>query len=212
MISTPAIDDPLSHLAARAPPATSRSSRAATCPSPSARRTDGWSRRAAAPTRPAPRRSHVVVHRVDACAVSATCQTTIAAISTGLPSASLTFRRLVSKLRTRTLTLRRRSAAAIHDRPGSADGADVGAEELHDPGLAGLHDHQRGSPRARRRRSAQRAGPSPRGEAGGDAAGEDEYAGPAGDRQGRPLRGSRHGSGWLLVPPLAAVGAPRVYS
>ena len=39
--------------------------------------------------------------------MSATCQTTIAAISTGLPSLSLTLRRLVSKFCTRTDTPRR---------------------------------------------------------------------------------------------------------
>ena len=38
--------------------------------------------------------------------MSATCQTTMAAISTGLPSASLTLRTLVSKLLTRTETPR----------------------------------------------------------------------------------------------------------
>ena len=41
----------------------------------------------------------------------------IAAISTGLPSASLTFRRLVSKLRTRTLTRRRTVSGATHQNP-----------------------------------------------------------------------------------------------
>ena len=63
--------------------------------------------------------------------MSATCQTTIAAISTGLPSASLTLRWLVSKLRTRTLTARR-VLSGDTSQPGAAHGADVAAEELHD--------------------------------------------------------------------------------
>jgi hypothetical protein len=59
----------------------------------------------------------VVIDGVDAREVSATCQTTIAAISTGLPSASLTFRWLVSKFLTRMLRLRRSASGTIHDRP-----------------------------------------------------------------------------------------------
>ena len=57
---------------------------------------DSW-RRGAAPTRPVRGvpELDVAVDRVVALALSVTCQTTIAAISTGLPSASLTFRRLV---------------------------------------------------------------------------------------------------------------------
>ena len=50
--------------------------------------------------------------------MSATCQTTIAAISTGLPSASLTLRWLVSKLRTRTLTRWRIVNGITHQNPG----------------------------------------------------------------------------------------------
>ena len=50
--------------------------------------------------------------------MSATCQTTMAAISTGLPSASLTFSRLVSKFRTRQLTRRRTVSGTTHQKPG----------------------------------------------------------------------------------------------
>ena len=75
--------------------------------------------------------------------MSVTCQTTIAAISTGLPSASLTLRWLVSKLRTRTLTPSRTVSGSTHQKPGPAHGTDVPAEELDDPGLARLHHHQR---------------------------------------------------------------------
>ncbi len=52
-----------------------------------------------------------------ALAVSATCHTTIEAISTGLPVASLTFMRAVSKLRTRTETERRVLSGTVHTSP-----------------------------------------------------------------------------------------------
>ena len=76
-----------------------------------------------------PRRSRAV-------AVSATCQTTIAAISTGLPSASLTLSRLVSKFLTRTLIVRRTVSGSSHAKPACADRADVAAEE-HAPPASG---------------------------------------------------------------------------
>ena len=59
----------------------------------------------------------VVVDGVESARVSATCQTTIAAISTGLPSASLTFRWLVSKFRTRMLTVRRSVSGRTQQKP-----------------------------------------------------------------------------------------------
>ena len=54
-----------------------------------------------------------------ALAVSWTCQTTTAAISIGLPSASLTLAAAVSWLRIRTETLRRRPNGLTQCRPGS---------------------------------------------------------------------------------------------
>ena len=53
-----------------------------------------------------------------ALAESVTFHTTTAAISTGLPSASLTFRWFVSKFRTRTLTRRRTVSGSTHQNPG----------------------------------------------------------------------------------------------
>ena len=50
--------------------------------------------------------------------MSTTCQTTMAAISTGLPALSLTLSRLVSKLRTRMLTRRRTVNGRTHQKPG----------------------------------------------------------------------------------------------
>jgi hypothetical protein len=50
--------------------------------------------------------------------VSATRHTTTAAISTWLPSKSLTFNRLVSKLRTRMLMLRRTVSGVTSANPG----------------------------------------------------------------------------------------------
>ncbi len=51
-------------------------------------------------------------------AVSRTCQTTTAAISIGLPSASLTLASAVSWLRIRTETVRRRLNGLTQHRPG----------------------------------------------------------------------------------------------
>jgi len=50
-------------------------------------------------------------------AVSATCQTTMAAMLIGLPAASLTFTSLVSKLRTRTETRLRVASGTVTTSP-----------------------------------------------------------------------------------------------
>ena len=60
-----------------------------------------------------------LIDRVSALAVSATCQTTTAAISIGLPSASLTLAIAVSWLRIRTDTFRRRANGLTQCRPGA---------------------------------------------------------------------------------------------
>ena len=78
-----------------------------------------------------------------ALAVSSTCQTTTAAISIGLPSASLTLATSVSWLRIR-VEIRPARGQRVH--PAQAvgtDGAGVAAEQLYDAGLAGC---DRGQP------------------------------------------------------------------
>ena len=94
-----------------------------------------------------------------------------------------------------------------HDAPqaGAADSADIGPEEPHDLGLAGLHDHQRA--RHEHAHDDRRRQPADR-EAGGDARSDHEHAGPAGDRPGGALVDFDTGSGvtdwcrlWLPVGP-----------
>ena len=91
---------------------------------------------------------------------------------------------------------------------GTTHGADVAAEKPHDPGLAGLHDDQRGQDDDGdhdRRDSDGRDGTLGRKTAGGDAGGDDQDAEPAVDRLRLTLPdldpGPRVANRWRLGSP-----------
>ena len=70
-------------------------------------------------------------------------QTTTAAISIGLPLASLTLIRSLWKLRTRSEIFFRCSVNGLHPpQAGLGDGSDVAAEQDQHPRLVRLHDEE----------------------------------------------------------------------
>ena len=121
--------------------------------------------------------------------MSPTCQTTMAAISTGLPSASLTLSRLVSKLRTLMLTRRRTVSGRTHQKPGRATVPTYRPKNCTTDVWPGGHDDQRG----RHQDDDHRREPRPaalvedRDDRPPHEAGQEEDGEPAADREGAAL-------------------------